>query len=940
MSFRCSFRPHKVGVSCFAALSLLVIFARAEDPAHGYEVTLDPQNTLNYLVRSPQGETLLSAGLVAWGPAWKPFLHPACKDMGTEHSLSINSTFTFNASAGEAIGVKVEGASPTPNTLVYTYTLSSDKEVALSCLVTPIVSTLAKSVTYTSGGQETSFDLPINRLDVSAPISRAVFHFEGKDITLDFNPPTPVQYDKKGFRLRLAADSFKAGSTTSTVTYTFPQPVTYLASREALEKLVMTLPGKDWFPFLGDDHTGESVFAMDDWLDAPAGKHGGVRMEGDHFQLEDGTHIKFWGTNLSYSQCAPAHDVAEDLAKRFARYGINAVREHKFTGPSGWQGIGDPNDTTVLLPEGLDNLDYLNAQFTKRGIYYGFSHTFGMQVRPGNKDQLLNYQEIMDQLKGNTYGLINVAEDCQDLLIKSVTNILTHKNAYTGVTYAQDPALCYIELQNEDDIFWFATAQIVKKCPTYAKKLQERFCDWLTKRYSHESALVAAWGPLKPGESLEKKSIEPTLMAYSFFETTLAQQNPQGKQRSLDCALFLHEIQEQFYSKFVKAIRDAGYKGPLCGSPWQAPAMVPEYYNLLSDYNVGYIDRHNYFGGNDVFETMLGNPGSGYLSTGLQQVANRPFGVSEWITQWPALYQADGVVMMAAYGLGLQGWSSSYIFNSNASYPNGAWFIDKAGWMPTRRWFADSPVQIGQFPALARMIYRGDVKQGDVISTRKTSFEEISHDQFSFKDETKSGGDIKVFESQCPAAALAVGRCLVQFTEKPEPSTFPDMGKYQKGTVTTSNTGQLVWDTADKGFFTINTDGTKAVVGFANGKPQQLGNVTITSRSPYASIVLTALEQKSTLENTKSALLQVVARAASTDMTVNLLSNSVLDPGKPPLLAEPAQVDVAIAGRTIDTVHVLNQNGVLTTKTIPVVNGAFHVNTADDQTIYYQIVFK
>ncbi len=31
------------------------------------------------------------------------------------------------------------------------------------------------------------------------------------------------------------------------------------------------------------------------------------------------------------------------------------------------------------------------------------------------------------------------------------------------------PALAYIELQNEDDIFFFTTADVFKKCPTYAK---------------------------------------------------------------------------------------------------------------------------------------------------------------------------------------------------------------------------------------------------------------------------------------------------------------------------------------------------------------------------------------------------------------------------------------------------------------------------------------
>jgi hypothetical protein len=50
------------------------------------------------------------------------------------------------------------------------------------------------------------------------------------------------------------------------------------------------------------------------------------------------------------------------------------------------------------------------------------------------------------------------------------------------------------------------------------------------------------------------------------------------RRRLLDTAAFLHHVQDRFYGRFVKAIRAAGYKGPLNGSPWQAPTMLPHYY--------------------------------------------------------------------------------------------------------------------------------------------------------------------------------------------------------------------------------------------------------------------------------------------------------------------------------------------------------------------------
>src|SRR5206468_74459 len=190
---------------------------------------------------------------------------------------------------------------------------------------------------------------------------------------------------------------------------------------------------------------------------------------------------------------------ADFTAARFAKYGVNAVRMHKFSYPTDKSGIGDHNDSTRMDPKGLDRLDYFASKLKESGVYFGWSHTYGFHVGPGDSKRLLAYDEIAKNLQGNTYAFIHFAEDVQDLMIEMVVNLLKQKGG--------------------------------------------------------------------------------------------------GRQRLLDTAAFLHEVQDKFYGRFVKAIRDAGYKGPLCGSPWQAPSMAPHYYNLYSDYKVGFIDRHNYFEG-------------------------------------------------------------------------------------------------------------------------------------------------------------------------------------------------------------------------------------------------------------------------------------------------------------------------------------------------------
>ena len=51
-----------------------------------------------------------------------------------------------------------------------------------------------------------------------------------------------------------------------------------------------------------------------------------------------------------------------------------------------------------------------------------------------------------------------------------------------------------------------------------------------------------------------------------------------------------------------------------------------------------------------------------------------------------------------AYGLGLQGWDASWQFQSQSAR---RLFSDRAGWPPWGVWEADTPTQLGQFPALA-----------------------------------------------------------------------------------------------------------------------------------------------------------------------------------------------------------------------------------------------
>lgn len=903
----------------------------------------DPEDGLSFaILRDGQAVGRVSMG--GWGPKWA-WVGLGSKDHPEGDTYAVTAPFTVNRSAGQTVSIRLAVAQMDARTVTFRYDLSADRDVPLTLLAATVHfdKTLPGQLGVWADGKETNVKLPpAIRAFKAAP--KAVFKLDGiGDVAVGIDPPVAVGLDADA-RFILAEERFSAGAKAVTLTLTFPADVQLATRRADLARFTRNVADADWFPFMpaagagAAAIAGASVIGMEDWLEKPAGKRGGVRVAGDAFTFEDGTPVKFWGTNLAYGgNCAPEKKAADFTAARFATYGVNAVRLHKFSYPKNQGGIGDPADSTRMDPAGIDRLDYFADQLKQHGVYFGWSHTYGFHVTPGERKRLVAYDEIVKAFPdGNTYAFINFAPDVQDVMIEMVVNLLKHKNAYTGLTYADEPALCFVEMQNEDDIFFYTSEKALNACPTYRKLFIERFSDWLKTKYGSEAAFGKAWeGALKAGESVAARNIVPQTNPWFFSDAHLPQVQGGERQRLLDTAAFLHDVQNQYYAKFLKAIREAGYKGPVLGSPWQGPSMLPHYYNLRSDYLAGYIDRHNYFGGK-LTESMLAHPGSGYLSTGLQQVLDRPFGLSEWITVYPSLYSAEGPALLAAYGMGLQGWDASYEFQSQAGTRA---FDDRAGWMPWGVWEGDTPTQLGQYPSLARMIYRGDVKQGPVISVRRVSPAEMAAGKFGFSDQVRQKGDVKDFGGAVGPESLAAGRVAVQFTDSPEASTFPDMDKYRQGTVITSATRQLAWDSSGQGFFSVNTDGTKALVGFAADKEVVLGDVRIKSECPYASIFLTALNKQSKLENDKAALLTVVARSCNTGFRYFEPEQKVLDNGKGPILLEPVKATITIARRHVTAVNVLDHNGRRTSQSLPVHDGQFTVDGARDKTLYYEIVF-
>ena len=187
----------------------------------------------------------------------------------------------------------------------------------------------------------------------------------------------------------------------------------------------------------------------------PAGSGGRVVARGDQLFFEDGTPARFWGVGLTFSAgppiaFPPPKDQAEDFVKRIKVYGFNLVRF-----------VGIDNSLSPLCAfwrehgyfggAVMDRLDYLVAMFVKHGIYYSFSiNNSGLCPL----DALPSSRRNTHSKPWRRYhGVRLLYPEMVRQQVEWIGAFFSHENAYTGKTYAADPANVYLSAVNEDSIW-------------------------------------------------------------------------------------------------------------------------------------------------------------------------------------------------------------------------------------------------------------------------------------------------------------------------------------------------------------------------------------------------------------------------------------------------------------------------------------------------------
>ncbi len=632
---------------------------------------------------------------------------------------------------------------------------------------------------------------------------------------------------------------------------------------------------QDWvFEYPGDDFTEDAMFDLR-WLNENvAGENGfiGLSEDDNGFVLDNGEPVRFWPVNGGGNAKNFSDDELAHFARFLAKMGVNMIRFHGSINPPG------KNTQIYQVDTAEVNAIWRMVAFMKKeGIYSTISPFWAHNGHMGGwvpeewgidgysgKDALWEVMFFNDTLK-NAYK-------------HWIKYLYTETNTYTGIPLKVDPALAIIQVKNEDGVF-FWTMQGIK--PELRTLVGELFHDWLVNKYENIENAFAKWNDVNlPDDDLDNH----ILGIYDTWELTQNQTGGKAN-RIADQVAFFTDRQRNFYAEMDDYIKnELGCKQLTNGNNWKT--ADPKRLNDLERYTNTSCDLlavNRYFDPIHVGENSGWriDPGHTYvgpsalknphlLPVNLKQVSGHPIMVTESGWNLPHKYQAEGPFLIAAYQ-SLTGVDGFYWFNPSApdymEFPYFEFTRDDEGRLAMNRWTCSVPGQIGMFPANALAYRLGYIQQGSVVVDEKRSYKDMIYrkatdisEMASFdpnRDFRTTAENTNLKEDRLPLAFLAGTVKTTYATENSSLEVAKNLDKLinlrQKKIIST--TGEIVLDYG-KGICVVDAPKMQGVAGFLSEEGEfALSDVTIQSTNEYATVNVTALDQKN-IDSSNKLLIQ------------------------------------------------------------------------------------
>lgn len=643
--------------------------------------------------------------------------------------------------------------------------------------------------------------------------------------------------------------------------------------------------GQNFRPFPVDwTQPADSPASVAFLLQKPAGKTGFVRIENGHLADGTGQRFRIWGVNMTGAACFPEKEQADRIAAHLARCGLNCVRFHFLDNPSPGGLIDSKRtDTRSLHPDMLDRLDFFIAKLKEHGVYADLNLNVGRRYKTG--DGVADC-ELLGFAKALTYFDPRLIE----LQKEYARQLLTHRNAYTGNEYRQEPAVAVVEFVNENSIVesWFSGHLLGKhqqKNPgtwtditeSYERQLTAIFNRWLAERVPAEVvARIRAEAKTPSGPTARLTPADFKNASPERFRTELS---------------FYMELERNFFDDMAKFLRgELGVKPLLIGSSDHNHGRSG-YPHLTANARLDVVDGHVYWEhpnyitlpgssrhtGFTIPNTpMVNAPGkSSVVQLSRTATAGKPYTVSEVNHPFPAEHACEGIPILAAYAA-LQDWDGIFWYTL-AHWPVSDVKNHAAGHFD----LSPDPMKMSQLAAGALLFLRADVRPAAKTFERSYSAEQV------LDSLRMPYADSPLFTPGLPPTlplvhAMRIGSLSGQTTKDFPPAPQEPIR---------SDTGQIAWHRAaeKRGEVVVDADRSQSLIGFCS-KNADLAtkNLKASLQTPFAALTLSALDDRP-IERSSRLLLTVGGRAANAGMEWNEKRTTLEKWGNTPVQIEPIE---------------------------------------------------
>ena len=419
-------------------------------------------------------------------------------------------------------------------------------------------------------------------------------------------------------------------------------------------------------------------------LEKPAGKHGFLtRGDDGHFYWSDGTRARFWGINVSSTRLDIPPDQIEQVVETFARAGLNLVRLEAIDNRNCLLGKVDARDSRHLDKHYLDRLDHWIDALRRHGIYYYVDLLDFRTFKAG--DGVLNADKL--DRGARPYALYD--RYLIELQKEYATQLLKHKNPYSGLKMVDDPALALVEMCNEHGFFLYPE-KLETLVEPYRTDLRLRWNQWLRDHYGVRDKLASAWGmigtfpALRPNEDPMQQSVDLpdlTRLASPAVNDQTEADVRRAVPRLRDGVQFLSELQHAYFGEMRDYLHELGLQIPITAVV--SNDVIPDVASVAQEcdftaenwYGEGLGDDARtpgvrYFGNRNPLRDDSSGGFAPY--TAALRWNNKPVVIREWDTTWPNRNRASSVPEALAYA-SLQDYDAILLFGYQTNRaPNGA----------------------------------------------------------------------------------------------------------------------------------------------------------------------------------------------------------------------------------------------------------------------------